>query len=508
MFSSSPYRHAPLALLLSLCVGFLFNAHGGVLLSNDFEINPQVQGWTNSGTGSASWMTLQAAWGAHSIAASNATWHSPLLNTTPLAWYRLTFKSKAPGTPNNPGSAGYGYWAATFYDTNGNQLSDDQYSSVFASSGWVTNEFRIRAKHTAGTNATLAPARLRILFQALDAPLYIDDVMVETTTAAEAAQWGDRFYDTIPAKLNYVPKVSRWSRLPRTMAKLRNRERLRIVMLGDSVQQDTANAPFDAWLARLYPGAQIELISSTRGGTGVQYYKDHVAQYILAYQPDLLVIGGISNEDNMANFQSVVDQVRADDVARGRTTEMLLLSRQWSPNNTGGNSYFLGPGLKELDPIPTNNVSIPNDYRGRLLTFCASNQLEFLDMTGIASEFIYGPATAAGLGAPNANGAPYSYWMRDWVHANDRAKIILGRILEAYFAPPPKLSIIKSGSNVVKTWPVANTSYYIESTPALGSNTTWTSNGTAASITNGQFFASSLAPTGPPANVIYRLRRR
>ena len=189
----------------------------------------------------------------------------------------------------------------------------------------------------------------------------------------------------------------------------------------------------------------------------MQYYKDHVAQYILAYQPDLLVIGGISNEDNMTNFQSVVDQVRADDAARGRTTEMLLLSRQWSPNNTSGNSYFLSPTMRELDPIATNNVSIPNDYRGRLLTFCTSNQLEFLDMTGISSEFIYGPATTAGLGPPNANGAPYSYWMRDWVHANDRAKIILGRILEAYFAPQPRLEIMKSGSNVVKTWSVANT---------------------------------------------------
>jgi len=495
-----------------LSAGLISVAHGGVLLSTDFETNPQSQGWTNHGSGSATWTTAQSASGTHSLAASNATWHSPLMNTTPLAWYRLSFKSKAPGTPNNPGSAGYGYWAAVFYDANGNQLNDDQYSSVFASAGWATNEFRIRAKHAAGPNATLAPARIKILFQAINAPLYIDDVVVETTTPAEAAQWGDQFYDSIPAKLNYVPKASRWSRLPRTMEKLRTGQRLRIVMLGDSVQQDTANAPIDAWLARLYPGAQIELISSTRGGTGVQYYKDHVPEFILAYQPDLLVIGGISHEDNMANFQSVVNQVRADDAARGRTTEMLLLSRQWSPNNTSGSpnntsgSYFLAPGMKELDPIPTNNASIPNDFRGHLLTFCASNQLEFLDMTGIASEFIYGPATAAGVGPPNANGAPYSYWMRDWVHANDRAKIILGRILEAYFAPRPVLSTNKTASTVSIAWPVANTGYRLEFATSLNSNAQWTSDLTAVSVTNGQFVMQSPVST-PSPEIFYRLRQ-
>jgi hypothetical protein len=491
--------------LLCACSAMMSVAHGGVLLSTDFEANPQAQGWTNHGSGSATWTTLQAASGTHSLAASNATWHSPLMNTTPLAWYRLSFKSKAPGAPNNPGSAGYGYWAAVFYDANGNLLNDDQYSSVFASAGWVTNEFRIRAKHTAGPNAMLTPARMQILFQAMNAPLYIDDVVVETTTPAEAAQWGDRFYDTIPAKLNYVPKASRWSRLPRTMEKLRTGQRLRIVMLGDSVQQDTANAPIDAWLARLYPGAQIELISSTRGGTGVQYYKDHVPEFVLAYQPDLLVIGGISHEDNMANFQSVVNQVRADDAARGRTTEMLLLSRQWSPNNTSG-SYFLVPGMKELDPIPTNNASIPNDFRGHLLTFCASNQLEFLDMTGIASEFIYGPATAAGIGAPNANGAPYSYWMRDWVHANDRAKIILGRILEAYFAPRPALSTTNTRSTVSVAWPVANTGYRLEFATSLATNAQWTSDAAAVSVTNGQFVVQSPVSTASP-EVFYRLRQ-
>jgi hypothetical protein len=478
--------------------------HGAILLSTSFETDPLASGWTINGSGRAAWVSNESASGVSSIAASNSVWNTPFLATTPLQWYRLAFRSKAPGTATNPGSDGCGYWAAVFFDANGNRLNDDQYSSIFPSGNWASNECRIRAKHTAGTNGTLVPARMKVLFQALDAPLYIDDVTVELTTAEEVARWADAAYDALPAKLNYVPKATRWSRLPLTLQKLRQGKPLRIVMLGDSVQQDTANAPLDVYLQQLYPGATVELISSTRGGTGVQYYKDHVGEYVLAYQPDLLVIGGISNEDNLASWQSVVAQVRADDVARNRTTEILILTRQWSPNNTSG-SYFLAPGMAELDPAPANNPSIPNDMRGHLLTFCASNNIEFLDMTGIASQFIYGPATSAGVGSPtNAAGNPYSYWMRDWVHSNDRAKMILGRTLEAYFAPAPTLRASATDNQVMLTWPLASTGYYLESAAALGTNRVWVSNATASAVTNGR-----IVITQPLSNStrFYRLRR-
>ncbi len=491
-------------LIAAATLGLCTAVHGAVLLSTGFETDPFASGWTTNGSGNGAWVSNQAASGTYAIVASNSVWMTPPLTTTPLQWYRLAFKSKAPGTVTNPGSDGYGYWAAVFFDTNGNRLNDDQYSSVFKSSNWVVNECRIRAKHTAGTNGALVQARMKVLFQALDAPLYIDDVVIETTTVEEVSRWADTAYDGLPAKLNYVPKTTRWSRLPLTLQKLRQGQRLRIVMLGDSVQQDTANAPVDAFLQRLYPGASIELISSTRGGTGVQYYKDHVGEYVLAYRPDLLVIGGISHEDNLASWQSVVAQVRADDVARGRTTEILVLTRQWSPNNTQG-SYFLAPGMRELDPVPTNNASIPNDARGHLLTFCATNNIEFLDMTGIASQFIYGRATSAGVGSPtNALGNPYGFWMRDWVHSNDRAKMILGRTLEAYFAPRPLLRASVSGGQVSLTWPLAATGYYVESAAALSTNQVWFSNQTVSAITNGRIVVTQ--PLSSESR-FYRLRR-
>ena len=310
---------------------------------------------------------------------------------------------------------------------------------------------------------------------------------VETTTPQEVAQWGDTEYDAIPAKLAYVPKSDRWSRLPLTMNRLRTGQNLRIVMLGDSVESDTENSPFDTWLERLYPGANIELIDSIIGGGSIEYFATNMPEWVFPYQPDLLCIGGISSDDNLSAFQSVVDQMRTNDLENGRTTEILILTRQWSPSTVTGD-YLLAPGLTELDQVPTNNPGgVPSGYSGDLLNFCASNNIEYLDLNGVASEFIYGPAAAAGIGPPtNSNGDPYSYWMRDGTHSNDRGKLILGRMLEAFFAPAPVLSLSQSAGSLKLAWPLASTGYHLETATALATNIMWTSNTTVFAITNGQ----------------------
>ncbi len=470
MVVSTSHRIAALALAIFLPDA----AFSQTLLSEGFETDPLLLGWIRSGL-AAGWIATEAASGTHALSAETDVWSSPLLETVPLRWYRLFFKSKAPGTVTNIGSAGYAYWSAVFYDENGSALNDDQYSSVFQSSGWIANEFRIRAKQRPGPNGTLLPVRLRVSFHPIGAqPLLIDDVLLESTTAEEVAAWADSVYEGLPAQLAYVPKPDRWQRIPRSMEKLRTGQTLRIVMLGDSIQADTANAPIDALLQRAYPGSRVELISSTKGGSGVSYFKDHVAEYITDYLPDLLLIGGISHADNMAEFQSIVDQVRAHDLASARTTEIMLLTKAWSSNNNFGN-YYLSPGMRELDQDPARNASIPDDYRGHLLNFANANGLEYLDMTGIEAEFIYGPAAAAGVGPPaNANGDPYSFWMRDWVHLNERGKQILGREFEIYFAPPPTLAIGQSQpGEIVLSWPGYATGYTLKSANALLPATVW-----------------------------------
>jgi len=485
-------------LSLVMALGLAPPVRADILLSTDFETDPLAQGWTTNGN-TAAWTTNAAFSGTHSIADSNGvSWLSPMLDTTPLQWYRLSFKSLAPGAVENPGAIGYAYWAAQFFDTNGNLLTEDQYSAVFQSSDWVTNEFRIRAKSLAGTNGTLLPVRMQIRFQSIAQVLYIDDVLVETTTPQEVAQWGDAYYDTLPAKLAYVPKSDRWANLPLTMNRLRTGQNLRIVMLGDSVEQDSANAPWDVWLERLYPGATIQMISSTRGGTGVSYFANDVQDWVLAYRPDLLCIGGIDNPDDMSYYQTIVDQVRADNVAYDYTTEFLMLTEQWSPNIQGGIYCFVASNLTELDQVPANNPGgVPiGTFRGDLLNFCAANNCEYLDLTGVQCQFIYGPAAAAGVGPPDANGNPYSYWQRDSTHSSDHGKMIQGRMLEAFFAPPPRLTIAQTADSLSLAWPLASTGYYLQTSPTLGTNAAWTSNATVFTVANGQNVLTTNPPNG------------
>ena len=278
-------------------------------------------------------------------------------------------------------------------------------------------------------------------------------------------------------------------------------------MLGDSVQADTANAPLDALLQRAYPGSRIELISSTKGGTGVGYFKDHIAEYVTDYMPDLLMIGGISHPDDMSAFQSVIDQVRAHDSTNGRTTEILIQTKAWSSNNNFGN-YFLTPETRELDQDAALNPTIPDNYRGHLLSLAHTNGIEYLDMTGIAAEFIYGRAAAAGVGAPaNANGDPYSFWLRDWVHSNDYGKQILGRELEIYFAPPPSLSIGRTQTgNFLLSWPGYATGYALEFTDELRPPVNWGPLAQSSALINGR---RRLILAMPPAILrqFYRLTK-
>ena len=201
----------PLRIFTSLVASLLgfgsSAAFGEILLSNGFETNPLASGWTRSGPG-AVWTATGSAAGDHSLMANADAWAAPLWDTEPLHWYRLSFKSKAPGTVTNIGSIGYACWSAVFYDANGVLLNDDQYSSVFQSSDWVVNEFRIRAKHRVGPGGTLLPVRMKVSFHPIgNQPLYIDDVLIEETSIEEVTAWADSLYEGLARTTRLRPKV-------------------------------------------------------------------------------------------------------------------------------------------------------------------------------------------------------------------------------------------------------------------------------------------------------------
>ena len=68
---------------------------------------------------------------------------------------------------------------------------------------------------------------------------------------------------------------------------------------------------FDLLLNRIYPKVRIEKIASVRGSTGCWWYKEknRVEDYVLKHHPDLLMIGGISQRNDVDSIREVIHQV-------------------------------------------------------------------------------------------------------------------------------------------------------------------------------------------------------
>jgi lysophospholipase L1-like esterase len=208
--------------------------------------------------------------------------------------------------------------------------------------------------------------------------------------------------------LDYAPPADRWQNLDRTIQRLRDGGALRIVMLGDSIIGDTSSSKYDLLLQRMYPKCKIEKITSVRGSTGCWWYKDgHVDEYVLRHKPDLLMIGGISQREDIDSIREVIHQVRAK-----QSPEILLMTPAFGATS---------------DPhIRTWTFAIApdgTDYRARLRRLAIEERCGFVDMTGPWWRYV------------QQSGKCYGWFQRDRVHANERGFQILGHILEKFFAP-------------------------------------------------------------------------
>lgn len=371
------------------------------LLQADFETNPRHTGWTarpgKEKRGAPAWTDEEVQSGAHCLTAADGSWLSPAFAVQPCEWYSLAFQSKAKGQ---------GYWAAFFYDEKGNELAADCYASVYKSGKWQANQtcFRGRAR----------TVQARLAFQPLERKrIWIDDVVVRPMGRRAAAEWADTLYATLPP-LAWQPPPERGTLLPQAIEKLRTGRTLRIVMLGDSIINDTSNSPWDALLERAYPGARVEVVISVRGGTGCTYYKDgnRVQEYVLDYQPDLLIIGGISHGHDAEAIRSVVKQVRAASSAE------IMVTTGAVANSRRCRSEF----LKHTRLPQEQAVALTDGFIGRARAMAEEERCEFLDTRAIWDAYV------------KKAGESEDWFRRDVIHANDRGKQVLGRVLERYFA--------------------------------------------------------------------------
>ena len=238
---------------------------------------------------------------------------------------------------------------------------------------------------------------------------------VYTITGPERTAAAVEAIDAEMPRVEYVPPAGRWGRLPRTAAILKAGGELRVVMLGDSIVNDTSRSAWEQRLLRNVrgvnvPGLTVTKVTSVRGGTGCWWYREPpcVQRYVLAHRPDLVVIGGISHHDDIAAVREVVRQIRGGD----GPADILLMTPAFGTVDPADDAQWTAA----LDPAGT-------DFRNQLVLLADELQVGLLDMSAAWGRYVRG------------SGHEIAWFKRDVVHANERGEQILGSILAAYLTP-------------------------------------------------------------------------
>jgi hypothetical protein len=368
------------------------------LLASDFRLAPAAEGWEPSKAPVPfEGGTIRQAGDPdeHGVRIRKGQLISKPFPVEPFAFYRLRFLAQAAEKP---------LCAAVFLDQEGEEIVADDHDSIDSSTDWRPYALCFRG------HADARQARIRL--QANAGPLAVKNLRVEQITADEAAAWAAGLAAQCPGVF-FEPAADRWQFLPRTMQRLASGGPLRIVMLGDSICNDTSNSLYETLLTRIYPKAQLEIVTSVRGGTGCWYYKDEgrVKPYVLDYKPDLVIIAGISHGFDVESIRSVIRQIR-----QGSNCEILVMSGVISPREVYEPAYFGSkPAVMALDDV--------EQFSARMRRMCREERAEFFDIRRPWDDYML------------RSYKPYDHFARDTIHGNSRGKQIVARILARYFEP-------------------------------------------------------------------------
>ncbi len=310
-------------------------------------------------------------------------------------FYELTFKAKTQEQC---------YWWVDFFDADGKPLPDCN-SAVYPGE---SREYR----EVFNTPPQTASIQLAFLSKA---GVEVSDVVVRKITPEAAAEWCDELYAEL-GKPEFKVPANAIELAPKTVEALRTGKPWTVVMLGDSIVNDTYTSIFQALVKRDFPRSNVKFILSVRGSTGCSFYQDakNFHEYVAAYEPDLVMIGGISNgvgPENIAAIGKVIDMSKA------LKAEVILMSPPYSID------WRTSP---EKGQKWDENLGISSGVRSLLYThqrdLAEQKNIPFFNITVPTNDYIAD------------SGKPLNYFNRDRVHSNDRGKQIIGRVLAAYLA--------------------------------------------------------------------------
>ncbi len=365
------------------------------LYSHFGRIDDTVQGWTFTPSKKNAKMAYNESEGYYPDKGGKL-FGPPIEGIKEFLFYELTFTASAEDNC---------YWGVMFYDQNDEPIVADVYSSIYKG-----KNLKYKQVVYARENCKF----MRPFFQSNNG-VEVFDLMIKEISSDQTAKWCDQLYSTLPP-LEYTPPTNRLKLLPKTIEAMRDGKKYRIVMLGDSIVNDIFNSNFQSLIMRNYPKSKLEFICSVRGSTGCWFYQDPVQfkKYVADLKPDLLIIGGISQKNNIPAITNVISQ------AKKLGCEIMLMTgpmnedwREYDENNLDkplNNQQWNTKMIEEKRIQPSALMAVANEFN-----------VEFLDMKSPWHFYL------------GSSQKPWRWFHRDRVHANDRGKQINGRILERYF---------------------------------------------------------------------------
>jgi len=410
------------ALMMSLAwsiaaLGIVCGCAAEPLMQTDFGRPPLDDGWV--GDPGHDSIDPQLGWqeggpGAGHIGVREGSWRSPIWRRDGNRYMAINVLAKM----DRPV-----VWNVDGYDAAGLEATADHYATLDpsivgttepAEDGWRRYRMMVRPRH--GTVAS----RWSIHGTRRD-ETRVAEVSVESVEDAAVLDWADRIYAELPP-VEHEADRSHWQHLPRTLAKLKAGEPVRIVLLGDSIANDTGNSPLDLLLERAWGDSAITVINSVRGGTGCWFYQrdDRIKPYVLEFDPDLVVIAGISHRFDEKAMASVIEQVRG---AGSNPPEFIVSTGAVSddPRDPEAARKLL---RYQLGREPTDKqIQRMVGFFDRVREMAAEREVAFFDVRDAWETYIA------------ASGKPAPFYRRDSLHANTRGRAVLSRLWLQYLGP-------------------------------------------------------------------------
>ena len=345
------------------------------------------------------------------------------------AYYRLSFTASAPVRS---------YEAVAFYDADDKMVADN-YDVVYGKPETGNGKRETVSRCSRVVFAQEGVKEIEVFFQSTKGCTVLD-VKFEPATAEEAAAWCDEVYSRLPPVVA-EPMGDAFLSAPKTRDALKTGKPWRILLLGDSIVQDAFHSQFHALVKRAFPKSDVTWLVSVRGSTGCWFYRkpENFANYVTAYHPDCVIVGGVSNwyeatDEFPVTGNEAIFEVGEKILAMG--AELIVMSPALSVDTR------LPKGAEAMASIPVRaydasveaealgltgyapskpNAGLSPERFAELKSGCARRGWGFIDAFTPSYRWLY------------ESGLPYQFYSRDYFHSGELGKQIIGRIMLTSF---------------------------------------------------------------------------